>query len=91
MAAQVDADACPRPTKDIMFRAAEHCGIALTFDPCGTLYTHAIIGECLALCDTLDGLRHTKTIGGGPPAYHQRDRHVIAGPLDRLPARVSSH
>ncbi len=26
----VDADACPNPIKDILFRAAERCGIALT-------------------------------------------------------------
>ena len=146
----VDADACPRPIKDMLFRAAERSSVAVTlvanqnlavppspyirsvrvpggFDaadrhiesvvsagdlvvtadiplaaavvakgalalnPRGTLYTCDNIGECLALRDMVDELRGSGAIGGGPPAFHRRDRQAFASQLDRLLARLSTH
>lgn len=144
----VDADACPRPIKDMLFRAAERRGVAVTLvanqrlvvppiagvksirveggldaadnyiaaavvagdlvitadiplaaaaiekqafalNPRGALYTKENIGERLAVRDMLDELRGSgNQVGGGPPAFHARDRQAFANQLDRLLARV---
>ncbi|QDU52917.1 YaiI/YqxD family protein [Gimesia panareensis] len=52
-------------------------------NPRGTLYTHANIGERLALRDLLDDLRGEGQITGGPAGFNAKDRQEFANQLDR--------
>ena len=56
---------------------------AEAIDPRGGLYTHANIGERLAMRNVLDQLRGGGHIGGGPPNFSPKDRQAFANQLDR--------
>jgi uncharacterized protein YaiI (UPF0178 family) len=142
----VDADACPREIKELLYRAAERMKIKLTLvanqsiqiprsdyidtvlvrdganiadrrimdlvspgdlvvtadiplaaevvakgaeaiDPRGGLYTHANIGERLAMRNVIDQLRGSGQVSGGPPNFNRKDRQAFANQLDRWLAK----
>jgi len=146
----VDADACPVAVKEILYRAADRTGVALTlvanqalntpsspnintlqvargFDvaddeivsrlnagdlvitsdiplaaeviekgghalsPRGELHTSENIGARLNMRDFMDTMRSSGVeMGGGPPAFGQRDKQNFANNLDRWLARHSA-
>lgn len=138
----VDADACPGPIKELLFRAAKRTQTKVTlvanqpmqtprselFDsvlvpggmneadrrivelvqegdlvitadiplaadvvaaggqalnPRGELYTHANVGERLAVRNLMDDLRGGGQITGGPSSFTPKDRQAFANQLDR--------
>ena len=138
----VDADACPREIKELLYRTAQRVKIKLTLvanqslytppsefietvlvrdgmnvadrrivelvapgdlvvtadiplaadivakgaeaiDPRGGLYTHANIGERIAMRNVIDQLRGGGQMSGGPPNFGPKDRQAFANQLDR--------
>jgi uncharacterized protein YaiI (UPF0178 family) len=57
---------------------------ATALDPRGELYTHANIGERLAMRNLMDELRGTGLIEGGPAAFNGKDKQAFANQLDRI-------
>ena len=70
-------------TADIPLAADVVAKGAEAIDPRGGLYTHANIGERLAMRNVLDQLRGGGHIGGGPPNFSPKDRQAFANQLDR--------
>src|SRR5205823_13841509 len=70
-------------TADIPLAADVVAKGAEAIDPRGGLYTHANIGERLAMRNLLDQLRGGGHIGGGPPNFGPKDRQAFANQLDR--------
>ncbi len=70
-------------TADIPLAAevVAHGGQAL--NPRGEMYTHANVGERLAVRDLLDTLRGGGQITGGPANFNAKDRQAFANQLDR--------
>ncbi len=66
----VDADACPRPVKDILFRAAERTGVALTL----------VANHAMAL-PRRPNVRMLQVAGGFDVADQEIMKHVAAGDL----------
>lgn len=66
---------------DIVAQGAE------AIDPRGGLFTHANIGERLAMRNMLDQLRGSGHIGGGPANFGPKDRQAFANQLDRWLAK----
>jgi uncharacterized protein YaiI (UPF0178 family) len=62
---------------DVVAKGAE------AIDPRGGLYTHANIGERLAMRNVIDQLRGGGQIGGGPANFGPKDRQAFANQLDR--------
>jgi uncharacterized protein YaiI (UPF0178 family) len=96
----VDADACPKVIKEILFRAAERTGVSVTLvanqpiakggealNPRGELYSPDTIRGVLTMRDFMDTMRASGHVGGGPPALTQADRNAFAGHLDKWLAR----
>jgi uncharacterized protein YaiI (UPF0178 family) len=138
----VDADACPREIKELLYRTAQRVKVKLTLvanqslytppsefietllvadgmnvadrrivelvapgdlvvtadiplaadvvakgaeaiDPRGGLYTHANIGERIAMRNVIDQLRGGGQVSGGPPNFGPKDRQAFANQLDR--------
>jgi uncharacterized protein len=52
-------------------------------NPRGELYTHANVGERLAVRNLLDGLRGGGMVTGGPSNFNAKDRQAFANQLDR--------
>jgi uncharacterized protein len=52
-------------------------------NPRGELYTHANVGERLAVRNMLDEMRGGGQITGGPPSFSPKDRQAFANQLDR--------
>ncbi|QDU92903.1 YaiI/YqxD family protein [Lignipirellula cremea] len=52
-------------------------------DPRGELYTHANVGERLAVRNLFDELRGGGQITGGPSGFSAKDRQAFANQLDR--------
>src|SRR5437868_8858484 len=69
---------------DVVAKGAE------AIDPRGGLYTHANIGERLAVRNMLDQLRGSGHIGGGPAKFGPKDRQALANQLDRWMAKNKS-
>jgi len=70
-------------TADIPLAADVVAKGAEAIDPRGGLYTHANIGERLAMRNVLDQLRGGGHIGGGPANFGPKDRQTFANQLDR--------
>jgi len=70
-------------TADIPLAADVVAKGAEAIDPRGELYSHANIGERLAMRNMLDQLRGGGHIGGGPPNFGPKDRQAFANQLDR--------
>jgi len=70
-------------TADIPLAADVIAKGAEAIDPRGELYTHANIGERLAMRNVLDQLRGGGHIGGGPRNFGPKDRQTFANQLDR--------
>jgi uncharacterized protein YaiI (UPF0178 family) len=70
-------------TADIPLAADVVAKGAEAIDPRGRLYTHANIGERLAMRNVLDQLRGGGHIGGGPANFGPKDRQAFANQLDR--------
>jgi len=70
-------------TADIPLAADVVAKGAEAIDPRGGLYTHANIGERLAMRNVLDQLRGGGHIGGGPSNFSPKDRQAFANQLDR--------
>src|SRR4029079_13434415 len=70
-------------TADIPLAADVVAKGAEAIDPRGVLYTHANIGERLAMRNALDQLRGGGHIGGGPSNFSAKDRQAFANQLDR--------
>jgi uncharacterized protein YaiI (UPF0178 family) len=70
-------------TADIPLAADVVAKGAEAIDPRGELYTHANIGERLAMRNVLDQLRGSGHIGGGPSNFRPKDRQAFANQLDR--------
>jgi uncharacterized protein len=87
----VDADACPKPIKEILFRAATRTGITVTLiakgakvlTPRGEPYDTGSIAAALTLRNFMDTLRSTGVETGGPAAFSASDQHAFARQLDR--------
>lgn len=97
----VDADACPRPVKEILFSAADRTGVLLTL-----VANHAmalpkrpnvrmlqvaggfdVADDEITKRDFMDTMRSSGAVSGGPPAYSAADRQAFASELDRWLAR----
>lgn len=70
-------------TADIPLAADVVAKGAEAIDPRGDLYTHANVGERLAMRNVLDQLRGGGHIGGGPSNFTAKDRQTFANQLDR--------
>jgi len=57
---------------------------ATALDPRGELYTHANIGERLAMRNLMDELRGGGLVAGGPAPFRTTDRQAFANQLDRI-------
>jgi uncharacterized protein len=55
---------------------------AYAIDPRGDLYTRENIKDKLSVRDLLNELRNGGIIGGGPPAFSQKDRNAFANQLN---------
>jgi uncharacterized protein YaiI (UPF0178 family) len=60
---------------------------ATAIDPRGELYTHANIGERLAMRNLMDELRGGGLVAGGPAPFRTTDKQAFANQLDRLLAK----
>src|SRR6476659_8891296 len=74
-------------TADIPLAADVVAKGAEAIDPRGGLYTHANIGERLAMRNVLDQLRGSGQVSGGPPNFNRKDRQAFANQLDRWLAK----
>ncbi len=74
-------------TADIPLAADVVAKGAEAIDPRGALYTHANMGERLAMRNVLDQLRGGGHIGGGPANFAAKDRQAFANQLDRWLAK----
>ena len=70
-------------TADIPLAADVVANGAEAIDPRGGLYTHANIGERLAMRNVIDQLRGGGQVSGGPPNFGPKDRQAFANQLDR--------
>jgi len=70
-------------TADIPLAADVVAKGAEAIDPRGGLYTHANIGERLAMRNAIDQLRGGGQVSGGPANFGARDRQAFANQLDR--------
>ena len=70
-------------TADIPLAADVVAKGAEAIDPRGGLYTHANIGERLAMRNVIDQLRGGGQMSGGPPNFGPKDRQAFANQLDR--------
>jgi uncharacterized protein YaiI (UPF0178 family) len=70
-------------TADIPLAAEVVAKGAEAIDPRGGLYTHANIGERLAMRNVIDQLRGSGQVSGGPPTFGPKDRQAFANQLDR--------
>jgi hypothetical protein len=70
-------------TADIPLAADVVAKGAEAIDPRGGLYTHANIGERLAMRNVLDQLRGGGQVSGGPLNFGPKDRQAFANQLDR--------
>ncbi len=70
-------------TADIPLAAEVVANGGQALDPRGELYTHANIGERLAVRNLLDELRGAGQISGGPGNFTAKDRQAFANQLDR--------
>jgi uncharacterized protein len=74
-------------TADIPLAAEVVAKGAEAIDPRGGLYTHANIGERLAMRNVIDQLRGSGHVSGGPPNFGPKDRQAFANQLDRWLAK----
>jgi uncharacterized protein len=70
-------------TADIPLAAEVLAKGAEAIDPRGGLYTHANIGERIAMRNVFDQLRGGGQVSGGPPTFGPKDRQAFANQLDR--------
>jgi uncharacterized protein len=70
-------------TADIPLAADVVAKGAEAIDPRGGLYTHANIGERLAMRNVIDQLRGGGQVSGGPPNFGPKNRQAFANQLDR--------
>ena len=70
-------------TADIPLAADVVAKGAEAIDPRGGLYTHANIGERLAMRNVIDQLRGGGQVSGGPSNFGPKDRQEFANQLDR--------
>jgi uncharacterized protein len=70
-------------TADIPLAADVVAKGAEAIDPRGGLYTHANVGERLAMRNVIDQLRGGGHVSGGPPNFGPKDRQAFANQLDR--------
>jgi uncharacterized protein YaiI (UPF0178 family) len=70
-------------TADIPLAADVVAKGAEAIDPRGGLYTHANIGERIAMRNVIDQLRGGGQVSGGPPNFGPKDRQAFANQLDR--------
>ena len=70
-------------TADIPLAAAVVDKGGQALDPRGELYTHANVGQRLAVRNLLDELRGGGQITGGPANFNAKDRQAFANQLDR--------
>lgn len=70
-------------TADIPLAADVVAAGVQALNPRGELYTHANVGERLAVRDLLDELRGGGQITGGPSSLSPKDRQAFANSLDR--------
>ena len=70
-------------TADIPLAADVVAKGAEAIDPRGGLYTHANIGERLAMRNVIDQLWGGGQVSGGPPIFGPKDRQTFANSLDR--------
>ena len=71
-------------TADIPLAARCVCKQARVLDPKGRVFTEHDIGETLAMCDLLDGLRQDGAVTGGPSPMSAKDRSKFLSKLDEL-------
>ncbi|TVR53211.1 MAG: hypothetical protein EA421_11805 [Gemmatimonadales bacterium] len=81
----IDADAAPRDVKEIVFRAANPLELeaVLVIDHRGKEYTTENVGEELSIQDFMDELRSSGVGTGGPSAYSDHCKRMLASTLDR--------
>jgi uncharacterized protein YaiI (UPF0178 family) len=70
-------------TADIPLAADVAAKGAEAIDPRSGLYTHANIGERLAMRNVIDQLRGGGQVSGGPANFGAKDRQAFANQLDR--------
>lgn len=70
-------------TADIPLAADVVAAGGQALNPRGELYTHANVGERLAVRDLMDELRGGGQITGGPASLSPKDRQAFANSLDR--------
>ncbi len=70
-------------TADIPLAAAVVAGGGEALDPRGEMYTHANVGQRLAVRNLLDELRGSGQILSGPANFNAKDRQAFANQLDR--------
>jgi uncharacterized protein len=70
-------------TADIPLAAEVVAKGAEAIDPRGGLYTHANIGERLAMRNVIDQLRGSGHVSGGPLTFGPKDRQAFANQFDR--------
>ncbi|CAL1125431.1 unnamed protein product [Cladocopium goreaui] len=70
-------------TADIPLAADVVAAGGQALNPRGELYTHANVGERLAVRNLLDDLRGEGQVTGGPSGFTPKDRQAFANSLDR--------